>query len=404
MQKNKSQILFYAICLGILLLLILFSNGKFIFDERIFVSNLPVIERYGFSSHLFSDIRDQSPGPLYQIVHFSCKPLTQYDPLAMRILNYVFLWIIIAFICIIMRIHGIHSVFLKAIPIITIPMTWPLVGMALSEIPALVFCCAALVLFGYSLKIKNVIASYSCALIGGLCLGLSIIGRSPFLVMFIPFLLFAKRSNWMKLVVFCIFGSVIPVIAFSIWRGLVPADMAGIQSGWSIWYGILGIGYLAIITLLVVPDWFLLTSRMYRLAVAGFVIFSLLNIFFLKISYFPLTSTMRGIFDAQIIKYLSYFFPGLFVTIGLLFIVQGYNHAMTHRSDILFIFSVTAAVLIAATTVKSSAQFSSRYVAQCIPFIVLYASFFEIKKYTLYFHVCGVVIGICSLVSYYVTS
>ena len=390
--------------MGILLVLILLSNRKYIFDERIFVSNLPIAEQYGFSRQLFTEIRNQSPGPLYQIVHFLCKPLTQYNPLAMRILNYVFLWIIVAFICIILRFHEIHSVFLKALPIIAIPMTWPLAGMALSEIPALLFCCAALVLFAYSLRLKNVIISYGCSLIGGLCLGLSVIGRSPFLVIFIPLMLFAKRNNWKKLVVFYFFGSILPVYAFSIWHGIVPADMAGIQSEWNIWYGILGIGYLALVTLLIAPDWYLSSSQMYRLTGAGFVIFSVLNILFLKVTYFPLHSTMLSIFGEQIVKYISYIFPSFFVIIGLFFIIQGYKHIMVHRSDTLFIFSVLAAVLITATTVKSSAQFSSRYVAQCIPFIVLYASFFEIKKYVLYYHACGIAIGICSLVSYYIGS
>jgi len=395
---------FYTVCMGILLLLILLSNRRYIFDERIFVSNLPVIEQYGFSQQLFTEIRDQSPGPLYQIVHFLCKPLTQYNPLAMRILNYVFLWVIIAFICIIMRFHGIHSVFLKALLIITIPMTWPLAGMALSEIPALLFCCAAFVLFEYSLRLKDIIASYGCALFGGLCLGLSIIGRSPFLVLFIPFVLFAKRDNWKKLAVFYVFGSILPAIAFTIWHGLVPADVAGIQSGWNIWYGMLGISYLALVTLLIVPNWFLSSLRTYRLAGASFILFSLFNIFFFKISFFPLHSTMLGIFGMQVIKYISYICPVFFVIIGLFFIRQGYNHVIAHRSDTLFIFSVLASVLIVATTVKSSAQFSSRYVAQCIPFIIMYASFFEIKKYTLYYHICGIAIGICSLVSYYITN
>jgi hypothetical protein len=402
MLNKKGKIIFYTVGMGILLMLILLSNRKYIFDERVFVSNLPVVEQYGFSQQLFTETRNQSPGPLYQIVHFLFKPLTQYNPLAMRMLNYVFLWIIVAFICIVMKFQDINSVFLKALPIIVIPMTWPIVGMALSEIPALLFCCAALVLFEYSLRLKNVMISYGCSVIGGLCLGLSIIGRSPLLVMFVPFLLFVNWNNWKKLFVFCLSGSILPLYAFSIWQGLVPSDMIGIQSGWNIWYGILGIGYLALVTLFIAPDWFLSSSKMYILAGAGFVIFSVLNIFFFKITHFPLYSTMLGIFGEQIVNYISYIFPGFFVIIGLFFIIQAYRHVAAHRSDTLFIFSVVAAALITATAMKSSAQFSSRYVAQCIPFIVLYASFFEIKKYTMYYQACGIAIGICSLVSYYV--
>jgi hypothetical protein len=402
--EKKRMVIFYIICMGILLLLIFFSNRKFIFDETIFVSNLPVIEQYGFSRQLFTEIRDQSPGPLYQIVHFLCKPLTQYNPPAMRMLNYLFLWIIVAFICIIMRFHGMDSAFLKALSIIVIPMTWPLAGMALSEIPSLLFCCAALVFFAYSLTSKHAIISYGYSLVGGLCLGLSVIGRSPFLVVFIPFLLFAKKDNWKKLVVFYFFASILPLYAFSIWHGIVPADMASLQSGWNISYGILGIGYLGLVTLLIAPDWYLSSSQMYHLTGAAFIIFSVLNVLFLKVTYFPLHSTILSMFGEQTSRFLSYVFPSFFVIIGLLFVIQGYKFIMLHRSNTIFIFSVLAAVLITITTVKSSAQFSSRYVAQCIPFIVMYASFFETKKYTLYYHVCGIVIGICSLASYYITN
>jgi hypothetical protein len=401
MLKNKGAFIFYLGCMGILLLLIFLSSGKYIFDEKIFAANLPVIEQYGFSRQLFTEIRNQSPGPLYQIVHYLCKPLTHYHPIAMRVLNYIFLWIIVAFICILMRLHGMHSVFLKALPIIAIPMTWPLAGMALSEIPALLFCSAALVFFAFSLRVKNVITSYGCSILGGLCLGLSIIGRSPFLVMFIPFILFVNRDNWKKLAVFYCCGVIFPTLAFSLWHGIVPADVAGIQSGWNIWYGILGIGYLALTTLLIVPSWFISSPRICLLMGAGFILCSLFNIFFFKISYFPSHSTMLALFSEQTVQYIAYIFPGFIMIIGLFFLVQGYNHAVVHRSDPLFTFSMLAAVFLTATTVKSSAQFSSRYVAQSIPFLVLYASFFERKKYTLYSHACGVIIGICSLVSYY---
>jgi hypothetical protein len=401
--KNKGATIVYSVFIGTLLLLILFSIRKYIYDERIFVSNLIVIEKYGISAELFTEMRNQSPGPLYQIVHYLCKPLTRYDPRAMRILNYLFLWILIAFIHSILKFYKIDRAWPQALSIIAVPMTWAVAGMALSEIPAILFCCAAIVLFINSLQLKSALKSFGCSLAGGSCLGLSIIGRSPFLVLFIPFLLFVNRDNWKKILIFLSFGAIIPVYAFSIWHGLVPADVLRIQYGWNIWYGILGIGYLALVTILMVPNWFSASSQMIRLAAAAFIITSVLNCFFFKITYFPLHKAVLGIFGKQIVLYISYIVPGIIVTLALLFIIQGYNHYRAHRTNILFMFSFLSAVLITITSLKSSAQFSSRYIAQALPFIVLYSSFFEKTRYTLLFHSFGIVIGICSLVGYYIT-
>ncbi len=49
-------------------------NGDYVWDEGIWIDNLRLLEQHGFSTEFLLGIKEQAPGPLWQVLH--SKPNT----------------------------------------------------------------------------------------------------------------------------------------------------------------------------------------------------------------------------------------------------------------------------------------------------------------------------------------
>jgi len=144
MKINK---LCLSILIGGLLFLIgstIYNKSPIIFDELNFVPNVELMDQLGFTKEFLVQMKNQAPGPLYQIIHVVLMPITHLKPPAIRIVNLVFLLLIILITSKIIKNTfsdlKYHHLFL-ALNIIAVPVTWVISGLALTEIPAMFFCC-----------------------------------------------------------------------------------------------------------------------------------------------------------------------------------------------------------------------------------------------------------------------
>lgn len=337
---NRSQILaFLEISLPFLmflclLLLVGFASPKssFIYDEIFFVRNLPLVEKYGISDQLFQNLSLQMPGPLYQIIHYCFKYLSNYSPIGMRVVNCFFYFLIVFISFKSLAILKLEKPFSQALKSIFIPAVWVIVGMTLSEIPAILICTISILFLFYSNLSKNEKKSYFLCLISGILMSIAIMGRTQFLVLIIPccLLLFSNpRHAFLKVMTFGILALSIPMYMFYLWKGLVPPDGSEVQSGFNLWYGLIGLGYLAVFTLIVQPTWYQVSLKNYRFAAICSFVFLPLNLLLFKVEFLPLRgilTKLSEVLSINIETILAFIFPVFLLFIGVLYLICAITH------------------------------------------------------------------------------
>ncbi len=400
----KSICIYFILALLTLLVLIKIAPAKFISDERDFIPNLKVLGQYGLSRDFLRGIVGQSPGPLYQFIYYPIGKAIPLTPFIIRIVNFFFLLIDMALIGLLAKADARKNIVIISLLILGIPMTWTISGMAFTELPSLLFCLLSILLLKKALNTTKAGTAAILSLLAGFSAGVGIIGRSPFL-MLIPaaMLLFILPGKRLAVLLFMLAASVFPFIVFSAWGGLVPPNVQGIQSGYNLWYLLLCITYFAFSTIIVYPQFFILNKRHYYIAIGLIIVFVVLNAVFFKVKYTPMNGVLTS---KRIPSFISEIYPYLFqsFTVGCsyLFIVSLYFDMIKNKKTTWDFFMLAIAGLIAFTTIKSAAHFTSKYVMQAYPFFLLYiASGIKVNRSLLLRVIIGSIIGMVTLYSYY---
>jgi len=400
-----SRIILYTLLFTMLILVVMLgiSPDKFISDERYFMANLNLLGDEGFTFRFLRDMKLQSPGPLFQYLYYPVGLVIPLTPKIMRIFNFLFLGGNLFLLHRLIREQGVKNAWIIALLIMAIPMTWVDAGMAFTDLPSLFFALLGIFLLNKAVDLTGNTALI-CAVAAGLCEGLGIIGRSPYL-MILPaaLVLFMMRGKSLHLILFIVFSAIFPAILFYAWGGLVPPDCQGIQSGLKPEYITLFVLYFSVTNLIINPQLFVMKKMHYLIALILFVIFFAINASILKISYLP----MNGILTAKripalVFRFLPYVAPSLVAGFCYLFVLSLYKNFRENTQTPWTIFLLAATFLIMGTTAKSTAHFTSKYVMEAYPFFLVYiARFVKIDKYLLLRIIIGAIAGIASLHSYY---
>lgn len=398
---TKTLSVIHLVGFGVLILIIIFySNNKFVYDEPAFVNNLDLIDNYGISNKLITDLIYQFPGPLFQIVHWIAKPITDYSPLGMRLFNAFLLISTVFALSFILKKTNTANPQLRSLGIISIPMIWVIGGLSLSEMPAMFFLTASLLLFLNSIDAKSKQWMLFFALTGGLLYGMAISGRTLYLAI-VPAFLIWMRHRPSAVIVFIIASLIIPAYIFIQWEGLTPKDVIPLKKEANAWFSFLGLGYLAITTLIIAPNWFHLDKKKYIRVLLALIVISILNVFVFEIYIYPIKSVIERYFSSDIIEAIGIITPSIIITLGIYFLTESWrNIYINKKNSTLLIFSLVSILIIVVAIGKSSPQFSSRYIAQAAPFIVIFTGYLENIKANLAMHLVGISIGIFSLISY----
>ncbi|NSL86695.1 hypothetical protein ECE50_007630 [Chitinophaga sp. Mgbs1] len=393
-----------------LLLLTVYHQQAPLFDEPLFIPNVYLFEKYGLSREFLVNIDNQAPGPLYQFVHIIFKPLTHMQTPGIRLVNVALLGLtILVLAAAIMRMQAkdFRTALLPALNIMAIPMIWQVSGMALTEIPPVFFAALSVLLIYIALQ-RSVITGSLLALLGGLCLGLSILGRSPFLVI-VPasavLLLyhFQDRRRWLLLFLYNAVALAMCVPVFLIWQGLMPPRQAITGAGGiDIWHGILAFAYGALLVIIIAPSWFIFNRKTGWYLLITYFILLAANVTLLHYSYSPLSEALDKILPAKAMQLYPFIISPLLATVAIYFIVCSLLRAWQRREDVFFLFILFSGMLLLASSFKVTHLFSSRYVAQAAPFIVLALAPYDKITYgkVLRFGM-GMVIGLLSLETYF---
>jgi hypothetical protein len=381
---------------------VFFNKHGFCYDEPWYLENVSLLKEAGFSSDFLLRLKGPA-GPLYALVHWTLFPLTNLEVVPTRMVNIVFSLCIVLFIYLLI---GALNPEKKSTSYLffAIPMAYPTIGLALTEIPAMFFLTASLLLLVYGLHDRSW-RRYLLMVASGFLFSLAVIGRQPYLLVLVSVVLFFlvyERNHLTEMFIVSFFSVLIPAFVFFTWKGLVPkiGDVAT-QKAAEINYLFfaLGYGFITLFTdyrLIIIPK-----SRffiIYIMALAGLV----LVCYFAGISFTPLSTIMKTLLPAFLFTFYGFFMAGLLMFSGLYFLYSYFWRIYERREEKYFVFFSMALLLVVISSVKVTHQFSSRYVFQAAPFFVLLSSFNKGQqdRVQVLFSVVGTILGIGSLLSY----
>ena len=295
-------------------------------------------------------------------------------------------------------------------------MTYVIGGLALTEMPAVFFFSAAVYLVIKSIGLPSGIKQLSLLVVAGACMGLSILGRQPFLLTLAAFpILFIQRSpgkiNIAGLMAFLLSSLALPGYVFSVWHGLVPTiesqlyiDIAKAGTSYRPDFFLLCIFYFAISMWFISPDFLKLPGgkrHIFKWIIGGVAV-AAINMASNWIELLPVKPFLIKILTPGQAHILSVLCGSAVVVLSLYFLLCIYNNLQQQQYPKELLFFTGASLLVAAACVKITWGFSSRYAAQALPLLVLMGSYtYRNSKYNFAGILLGVLIGFICIFTYF---
>jgi hypothetical protein len=385
--------------------LIIQSPDRFIYDEVLFIKYVALLHQHGFSREFLLSL-PAAPGPLVGVVQFLFSPITYLEPVRMRFVNFALLSLVVVFLWK-MQPSSTNSNYLRtALSALTIPMTWVLSGLALTEVPAMVFVTASI--FFLLIAIKKTCQGGGCwwpVVLSGLFLGIATWGKQPYVLLCgVPVLLALQNPRFEKsALLYC--GLVVACLAplVFVWGGFVPPSLRGGGSrGIAIDHMLFSLGYTGIVFFLLAPEFFFRVSN--RWALGGLALATLTNLWLQVLEFYPLRSVA--------LRYLSAPFVGLYgaawgsalFAIGLLFALLLLKALWDERREPRRLIAYSGLLICAIHPLFVTGQYSSRYAAMSLPYLILSAYEWPSQSNLRLALACaGSALGVISLLGYYET-
>ena len=362
-----------VLCSAFLAMLILVAKSpdRYLYDEPFFARYISLLHHDGFTPK-FLDALDAAPGPLSAVVQVTFEPLTHLRPVAMRFVN-VFLMVLVALILAMwLKTRG-NDYWIAALSVLVVPMTWVVAGLALTEISAMVFVTLSLYLQLKGLDAleadRPVLAWYLGA---GICLGIAVWGRQPYLLLGGVPVLIALVDRRLRLPVAVFFAAAIALATplFVIWNGLLPPSQHLVHAGFSVVHGLISFGYTGFCFVLLAPRYRWLSAK-----VIGFlvVVTIIANAYFGAFSIYPVHSLFARFLAPSMMPRYGNLAGSLFLSFGIVFLAVLLRMTWEGRKDPRNLTINLGLLCVAATPLLDPHQYSSRYTAMTLPYLILAA-------------------------------
>jgi hypothetical protein len=164
---------------------------------------------------------------------------------------------------------------------------------------------------------------------------------------------------------------IVPI--FIIWGGLAPPKQPLVDGAITPRQALLAFAYAGVMGLFINYKWFRFNRLILYILVGTFFLFLILNFIGAGLEYGPMTVTFQKIFgeDPGILSLYRKTITALLMSAGAYFLICCFYHARENMDNYVYLFAMMAALAILGSTAKISHQFSSRYVAQAAPFLVI---------------------------------
>jgi len=412
---------FFVLAIFVVLIsisLIFFSPEHFIYDEAHYYSNTELL-RNSSNSLIFLKEMKGPVGPLPNYIQFVFGSIFNFN---IRFLRFINLFLII-FTSIIPSIYFFNlnkkkkrrnyiNVFIPIVVCFSLPFTWVISCMALTEAGSVFFTMVSLFLLSKYLNSnykKNLYLFFSSFAISLASLGRqTLVVLSPVLFLYVIF--FRNRYKLKEATTFLLLSLSLPTILFLIWGGIIPQDYHVVQyaeSGTiSIKGFILSVGYLGFSFIFICP------SKIIRIvfSLKGALIFllSIITNFFVSIDYYPMRSIINVLIRNEIlIQSINLLFPIISLFMGLILFSVMFDRIFKSYKEIDVIEKISwiMIILIIISNLAITHQFSSRYLAVGLaPIIIIGTSLTRENNFQDRIgNILGIFLGILTLMSYYGT-
>lgn len=346
------------------------SPNRFIYDERYFVTYVSLLHQDGFTPRFLNSL-EAAPGPLSAVVQVTFEPLTRLQPVAMRFVNVSLLIVLALVLAMWLKREG-SDYWVAGCSVLMVPMAWVVGGMALTEMSAMVFVTLSLYLQLRGLEASDanrpVLAWFLAA---GICLGIAVWGRQPYLLLSGVPVLVALAHPRLRVAAAIFVGAAVglAIPLFVIWRGFV-APSQHLLPGFSLVHGLLSFCYAGIC-------FFLLGARSRWLsvkAVVGLVVLAIVaNAFWGAFVFYPLRLLVERFLPPSVIPaYINLAGP-LFLSCGVLSLAVLLRMIWESRNDLRRLTVNAGLLCVTAAPFLDTHLYSSRYTAMTLPYLILAA-------------------------------
>ena len=412
--KDKFYFFIALLVILIFIFMVCISPEYFIYDEAHYFSNTELLRN---SSNTLSFLREMKGpvGPLPNFIQFLFGPVFDFN---LRFLRFINLFLVIS-TSLLLNIYffgkeklnnkkNYINFFVPTVVSFSLPFTWIIAGMALTEAGSVFFTMLSLIFLAkyiqnkYSTNLYLFISSFSSALAS--------IGRQTLIVLspilFIFFIYLKKANRIKEAFIYFLLSLSLPAILFLIWGGIIPQDyhvtLFAETGRISIKNLILSIGYLGFSFLFVCPS--LISKNIFSYKGIFVFIFAIIPSFFIKIEDYPLKSVVNNLFvNPQINKLIGLLFPIISLFIGLILFSIMIERFRKIDTDEIEKISWIMIILIMLSNMVITHQFSARYLAVGLaPIITIGSSLIRVNSsFDRLGNVLGILLGIMSLSSYY---
>ncbi len=405
-KKFNSPIIVGILGLLLLALLIASSPLTLCYDEPYHLAVAHRVIESTWSEALVDPKSQSAAGPLFAAVHVVLQPLTKLDAPGVRWVNYSLLLLTIVVLASSVTLTG-QLQWRPGLSLLSVPFLWPCVGMALTELPALlafsiyIYCFLRLLeaLGDNPVQVKPVFYVWSVA--AGVALGASILGRQTYLIV-VPSVLvlaFLKPRFWQLGVITIGTALLVCVWPFLLWKGLVPPSQQHTNSGLRLQNLMLSLTYVTAATIIIRPRWINFRNIPF-VAVAllvGFVFTWLSRDY----NNPPAKSLLMRLFGEKFSLLLGFIVGAALGSLSILWCIETVKRGWRERSDLgrLFLYATLLALIVAP--LKVSHLFSSRYVVGALGVLVLVLFDNKTERFENSRLCLGILLGSFMLYTYY---
>ncbi|MDI1264383.1 MAG: hypothetical protein PS018_14100, partial [bacterium] len=291
----------------------------------------------------------------------------------MRLVNVFLLLVVIAILTAWLSRLGKVAAWSVGMTALAVPMVWVLAGLALSEMPAM-----ALVTLSLCLQLKGLQSLgndrpvLGWFLASAVALGISVWGRQPYILLAgVPCLLaLLERRLRIAAALFVLVVVAIALPQFVIWKGLVPPSHAEIQQGLAPKHALLSLGYAGVTMFLLapLPGWRLTTWM-----VTLFVLIAIVNVISDALVFYPLYKLTERYVPPFVLPALGNLCGSVIAAIGTIFVLQVLEVLWTDRRNLEQVAIHSGLLCMSLAPMFISHDFSSRYTAMSLPYMLLAA-------------------------------
>jgi hypothetical protein len=351
------------------------SPPAYLYDEEAYANYIPLLRQHGLTREFLVSLTGAT-GPLHAFVHLAFEPATGLGPVRMRLVNVALLVVVAGILAAWLKRRNCSDYLAASASILVVPMTWVLAGLALTEMPAMVFATLSLYLQLRGIEaLEKGRPPLGWFVAGGVMLGIAIWGRQLYLVTTAVPVLLALLDRRMRIPAL-VFGAI--AVAFVLplviaWEGFVPpTDEA--DEGLSPVYGMISLGYAGICFFLLAPRllWAGQRSSIMAAAVAVVVIASL-NAALGIVTFYPLQSIVDRLLSGTAVSAYGILCGSLLLICGLAFVVWMLRATWQGRGDLKLVTINIGLLCVVLSPMLIGNFYSSRYTAMALPYLILAA-------------------------------